>query len=109
MTKACKIQPGVREAVYERDGHCIICGSNEGIPNAHFIPRSHGGLGIEENIVTLCPRCHFEYDNGAYRNEYRTLIRSYLKAKYPEWDEKKLVYGKWVQYEQDNHNRQSDD
>lgn len=95
MTKACKIPPEVREAVYARDGHCIVCGSNQGLPNAHVIPRSHGGLGVEENIVTLCPRCHYEFDNGPYRKEYGILIRNYLKSKYPSWDEKKLVYTKW--------------
>lgn len=96
MTKACKITEVVREIVYERDNErCIICGSNKGLPNAHFIPRSHGGLGVEENIVTLCPTCHYEYDNGNYRKEYRILIRNYLKTKYPDWDEQKLYYSKW--------------
>lgn len=100
MTKACKITAVVREIVYQRDNErCIICGSNQGLPNAHYIPRSHGGLGVEENIVTLCPRCHFEYDNGNYRKEYGILIRNYLKAKYPDWGEKKLIYGRWKHYE----------
>ena len=99
MTRACKITQAVREAVYARDGHCIVCGSHDGIPNAHFIPRSHGGLGIEENIVTLCPKCHFEFDNGHYRKEYRTLIMNYLKSKYPEWDEQKLIFRKWDKHE----------
>ena len=96
MTKACKITEAVREIVFQRDRErCIICGSNEGLPNAHYIPRSHGGLGIEQNIVTLCPRCHHEYDNGSHRREYETLIREYLKAKYPDWDEQSLTYTKW--------------
>lgn len=95
MTRECKIKPSVREAVYARDGHCIICWSNEGLPNAHFIPRSHGGLGIEQNIVTLCPRCHHEYDNGSHRREYGEFIRAYLKAKYADWNENDLIYTKW--------------
>ena len=23
-----------------------------------------GGLGIEQNVVTLCIQCHHDYDNG---------------------------------------------
>lgn len=100
MTKLCKIHPLVREAVFQRDRErCIICGSNQGLPNAHYIPRSHGGLGVEENIVTLCPKCHHEYDNGNYRKEYGILIRNYLKSKYADWDETKLIFSKWRKYE----------
>ena len=61
QTKATRIPPKVRERVRERDnGRCIICGA-EGIPNALYIRRSHGGRGIEENIVTLCPKCHHDF------------------------------------------------
>lgn len=31
-----------------------MCGSSYAMPNAHYIARAQGGLGIEENIVTLC-------------------------------------------------------
>lgn len=68
-TKACEIPMSVKQIVYERDkGLCIICGK-AGVPNAHFIRRSAGGLGIEQNIVTLCPICHHNYDNGNLRKE----------------------------------------
>ena len=31
----------------------------------HILLRGHsGGLGIEENIVTLCPECHYQEDFG---------------------------------------------
>ena len=69
-SKACDILQKVKEAVWERDGHrCIICHSRIAMPNAHFIPRSKGGLGIEENIVTLCTnfsecKCHYKFDFG---------------------------------------------
>lgn len=100
MTRACKITQTVREIVYQRDNErCIICGSNQGLPNAHYIARSHGGLGVEENIVTLCPECHRRYDNGSKRMEYGQIIRRYLQSKYPDWDEQKLIYGRWKKYE----------
>jgi 5-methylcytosine-specific restriction endonuclease McrA len=65
------------------------------MPNAHFIARSHSGLGIEENILTLCFNCHREYDQTINRRKMREYFKNYLKSKYPEWSEKKLVYNKW--------------
>lgn len=95
-SKACDISPKVRRIVNERDGGiCIICGQS-GIPNAHFIGRAQCGLGIEENIVTLCPTCHHLFDNGGKREEYGAQIESYLKSKYPLWDKSKLIYDKWA-------------
>ena len=96
QTKACDISEKVKEIVWERDHHeCILCGSNFAAPNAHYIARSHGGMGIEENIVTLCLNCHNKYDNSELRPVYRKEIRRYLKSKYPDWDESKLIYRKW--------------
>lgn len=105
-TKALGISIAVKEAVAERDsfgGHpcCLLCGSPAPVnnrlafSNAHYISRSQGGLGIEENIVTLCPNCHINrYDQGAEREQIRGLLRNYLMAYYHNWDEKNLVYKK---------------
>lgn len=66
------------------------------MPNAHFINRSQGGLGIPENIVTLCPECHFEEDNGKNSKEYDAKIEKYLRNYYgKEWNKDKLIYRKW--------------
>lgn len=93
-TKALEISKKVREKVYERDGSlCVMCGS-VGMPNAHYIARSQGGLGIEENILTLCFDCHRQYDQSINRKRMREHFRKYLKSKYPGWDEKKLIYKK---------------
>ena len=95
-TKATDIPKYVRIEVGIRDnGNCIICGQ-VGIPNAHFIPRSQGGLGIKENIVTLCFKCHHEFDNGSHRIDYEKIIEKYLKSKYEAWDKNKLIYNKWM-------------
>ena len=54
-----------------------------------------GGLGIEENIVTLCPRCHYEEDHGLNTRLYEEHIESYLRGIYgAKWDKSKLIYKK---------------
>lgn len=94
--KACDISKKVKDIVWERDGHCcIICGSFNAMPNSHFIRRSQGGLGIEENIVTMCMRCHSMYDQGSDRRAIEAYTERYLKSKYPDWDREKLIYKKW--------------
>ena len=59
--------------------------------------RGHnGGLGIEENIVTLCPECHYEEDHGQHTQLYEDYIENYLKSIYgAEWDKSKLIYKKY--------------
>lgn len=94
-SKACDIPQKVKDAVWERDGHyCIHCGNPEAMPNAHYISRAHGGLGIVENIVTLCEKCHDIYDHTTRRLELREYIKNYLQRKHPGWDESNLVYKK---------------
>ena len=98
-SKACDITQEVKKKVWERDNHaCIVCGNPQAMPNAHFISRAHGGLGIEQNIVTLCQNCHHAYDNTADRPIYREYIKTYLKGIYgAEWSEESLLYNKFTQ------------
>ena len=93
--KALSIPKRVKDAVWERDNHCCVwSGSQSAFPDAHYIPRSLGGLGIEENILTLSRESHDRYDNGTRkeREEMREFFRRYLRSKYPDWDEDKLIY-----------------
>ena len=93
-TKALQIPPRVKRIVYERDGgHCVLCGA-PGDPVAHYISRAQGGLGIEENVVTLCGECHRRYDQTADRAWMRDRIAAYLRGQYPDWEEGNLVYHK---------------
>ena len=96
-SKACDISQKVKKRVFERDeGRCIICGSYSAMPNAHYIPRSKGGLGIEENVVTLCLDCHRKLDQSSQRKEMLSYIKAYLKGYYGgEWKQSKLVYHKY--------------
>ena len=94
-TKALEIPFAVKARVFKRDGEsCIWCGSPFGQPNAHYIPRSRSGLGIEENILTLCWPCHLKYDQSTDRAKMGEYFRRYLESKYPDWDESKLYYKK---------------
>jgi 5-methylcytosine-specific restriction endonuclease McrA len=94
-TKALALTKVVKDAVWERDGQaCVLCGSPYAFPEAHYISRAQGGLGIEENVVTLCRSCHGRYDNSAERAYIRPRLAAYLKSKYPGWDETNLTYRK---------------
>lgn len=102
-TSARAIQLEVKEAVSKRDSFfdypcCINCGTPAPAERptafscAHYISRAQGGLGIEENIVTLCPVCHRKYDQTTERSRIRAFLREYLMEHYPDWDESKLYY-----------------
>ena len=95
QTKYTGIPPKVKKQVLERDGRCVICGANDGQPVAHIVARSHGGLGIPENIVTLCPRCHYRYDNTPERHFLRQQLEEYIKRFYPDWTERAVTYHKF--------------
>ena len=102
--KSCDIPQRVKSEVWERDNHaCVLCGSSSScLPSAHFISRQNGGMGIPENVVTLCTGfgngCHYRYDNGTReeRQAIKAILAAYLSGQYPGWNEEKLIYRKWV-------------
>lgn len=97
-SRACEISKKVKEKVWKRDNeHCIICGKwvPASCANAHYIKRSQGGLGIEQNIVTMCPECHYEEDFGQATKLYEDNIKIYLKTKYKDWKIENLIYKKY--------------
>ena len=61
---------------------------------AHYIAKSQGGLGIEENLAVACIDCHAQYDHGysAERAEKEEQFREYLQCEYPQWDIEILRY-----------------
>ncbi len=94
-TKRTAISPEVKKIVAKRDdGRCIVCGSR-GDPIAHVVNRSQGGMGVEENIVTLCSSCHREMDNGMNGPMLRAICEAYLREKYIGWSREKVIYDKW--------------
>ena len=95
-SKACDISPKVRQEVLERDGHrCIICGTNYGLQIAHYISRARSGLGVAQNLATMCVSCHSSMDNGKHHKELQKAVREHLQAHYEAWDENNLIYKKW--------------
>ena len=110
MTKATAIPAKVKAAVALRDSDngpatCIICGEPGG-PHSHVVRRSQGGMGVELNIVTLCNKCHYAFDEGLFLNRLRSLgfnsqedikryIVDYLKGFYPDWTPDSVTYRKW--------------
>ncbi len=104
QTKAHEIPIAVKKAVAERDsidGHpcCIYCGRPAptenplAFSNAHIVKRSQGGLGIETNIVTLCPTDHFKFDDSTEREQMLEFICGYMRGWYGEkWNLENQVY-----------------
>lgn len=93
-TIAVDISNKVRQVVKERDKWCVVCGSPYNLQVAHFIPRSKGGLGIEQNLVLLCFRCHMQYDQSSKRKQIEGIIEDYLRYWYKDLDKNKMIYRK---------------
>lgn len=92
--KALHPSESVKQAVYARDrGLCVWCGK-PGLPEAHYIGRFSSGMGVEQNILTLCRECHEKYDRGPreMRERMEQYFAEYLKACYPGWNESDLIY-----------------
>lgn len=94
-TRACSIPKEVKLIVYERDHErCIFCGA-PGLPEAHVIPRSHGGLGVPQNIITVCRSCHDKLDNSTNRQQMLDVAVEYLGSYYPDISQTDVIYQKW--------------
>lgn len=92
--KTTDIPPKVRESVMRRDSYedaccCIYCGRPRGIELHHYVERSRGGMGIEQNLVCLCKKCHTKLHNGDMN--VKEYAKAYLQDFYPDWDEQELI------------------
>lgn len=98
LTKETEISKKVKIIVWERDNHkCIFCQKEVSweYANSHYIKRSQLGMGIPENIMTNCERCHNLFEESIYREKMKKFARDYLMSKYDHWDEEMLVYKKY--------------
>lgn len=105
-TKALKIPPKVKKAVWNRqEGRSIWSGRPITIDECccHYVSRGRSGMGIEENIVGLTYEEHQIFDlnlPGDYRDlqeKMRLKAREHLMQSYPGWNENDLKYKKWYE------------
>jgi len=108
-SRACEYPPSVRKKIYERQhGKCLFCMLEYEMDGAsyyetgfheimHVVPRSHGGLGIEQNGVLGCIYHHRMMDNGSNgkREEMLEICREYLRRVYPDFDFNQVTYMKY--------------
>lgn len=106
-TKACEFSTKARQEIHKRDGgRCIFC-TMEYKPGGssfehallsimHYVPRSHGGLGIPQNGAIGCQYHHYMLDNGntGSRAEMLELFEGYLKQHYPGWNKDECIFRK---------------
>lgn len=56
--------------ILERDSwRCQICGSMQQLQVHHLQYRSHSGSDSDENLITLCARCHLGLHAGGTKGE----------------------------------------
>lgn len=108
-TKKLQFSAKTKKRIEERDrNRCIFCARSYHMKcrdpiqyaireHMHYINKSAGGMGIEENGALGCRYHHTLLDNGnkGLRPEMLAIFRKHLQSHYPEWDEKKLVYHKY--------------
>lgn len=95
--QATDITNEVRQRVYERDKKlCIFCQSSYRIELAHTIlSRSKGGLGIEQNLVCACQRCHKIMDSESEQGRrFRHYAHHYLENHYGYLNKEDVKYGR---------------
>lgn len=103
--KATEFDSRTRELIRQRDRYqCLFCrlgkyGKSECDwmqDIMHYINRSAGGLGVEQNGVVGCRFHHNLLDNGnkGYRKEMLEDMKEYLQSIYPDWNEEELYYRK---------------
>lgn len=89
-----------RRKVYRRDGwRCALCDDPRHLQIHHAVKRSQGGSDEEQNLITLCPRCHAlahgtDLDGiGKTEEEMEQAIVEYLADRYAE---EGVVWNPWA-------------
>ena len=91
---ATLIPKPIRHNVLVRDkGRCIVCGSMHQLECHHLVPRSLGGMGVENNLLMLCKTHHSELHNGV--GDINIIVRSYMEQTYEDITDKDRKYDKW--------------
>lgn len=107
-SRAAEFGPKVRKRIKERDRACVFCQwgyhmesttamGYMGMQIMHIIPRSQGGMGVEQNGVIGCIYHHQLLDNGnkGLREDMKGRLEEYMKRMYPGWTREEVTYRKW--------------
>ncbi len=108
-TRKLQFDKKTTEKIWERQyGECLFCSIDYHMQSStqmgydikdimHFIPRSQGGLGVEQNGVLGCRYHHMLLDNGnkGLRDEMLQIMEEHLRMSYPGWNREELIYKKW--------------
>jgi 5-methylcytosine-specific restriction endonuclease McrA len=77
----------IRKAVYSRDDwKCRHCGRRDGLHPHHVSYQSAGGEHVENNLLTLCARCHGDIHDGRIKLEIVCILEHDLIVKF--WKQK---------------------
>jgi len=113
-SKACEFPKEVRKRIKERDKSCIFCQrmGYSGFPATqimHYVARSQGGKGIEQNGAWGCALHHKQLDNGMESTIMKEYFKEYLEDMYPDWNVKDLVFDKWSYLKKKNEGDSEDE
>ena len=69
----------LKEKVRKRDNNvCYVCENNKDLEVHHVLPRKLGGKNEEDNLITLCAKCHRHIETG---NREYAIKKCYENAK----------------------------
>lgn len=107
MTRRLEFDAQTRQKIIARDGGCFFCqrwyhmgwalpGDLVPLDIMHIIPRSHLGLGVEQNGVLGCRYHHSLMDNGnkGLGTEMMDMLQDYMRELYPHWTPESVTYSK---------------
>lgn len=75
--------PEINKTVIRRQlpNFCELCGFTRAIELAHIIPRSKGGQHRISNYLSLCPNCHFLFDQDKLTKEETEKISKVIEVR----------------------------
>lgn len=73
----------IRTWLFNRDGFCLCCGSNESLTVDHIVPVSRGGKNSLSNFQTLCRSCNSR--KGTKYIDFRWAIQRNHSFFMPTW------------------------
>lgn len=60
---------------------CELCGYNRALQGCHIIPKRHGGHYTLDNILILCPNCHWCLDHNLLTSDEKIKLESVIKSR----------------------------